>query len=775
MKSLSVLLSLFLSINAISQSLPDEMYFSPDGKILYTGGVPSTGLYDPSIIKSFYLTFPQSNYWTQLTNNYTTKVDLPAMLIVDGNILDSVGVRFKGMTSYMQSSGSEKKSFNLKTNAFIDGQDLMGYNITNLNNAFQDPSFLREVFYQSQIRNHIPAAKSCFVKLYINGENWGVYPNVQQLNKDFLKEWFMNNDGTNWRADRPTGGGGAPGWGDGTAALNFHSNDTADYKQYYTLKSSNQLQPWEDLVDVCQVLDTASVSTLENSVANVLDLDRTLWYLASEIIFSDDDSYIYKGKMDYYVYYDEVTGRMTPLEYDANSVMETNTVTWSPFYNATNANYPLLYKLLAVPSIRQRYLAHFRTLIEEALDSTTAIQKLDGFKSMIDTMVQNDPKKLYTYSQFTSDVDDLKDFIVNRRNYVKSNSEVNKIPPTISNVNYISSAGPWISPTANEDVIITSDASSTYGIDHLNMYYATGIYGNFTKVLMYDDGAHGDGTSGDGIFGATLPGQSSGQWVRFYVEAVAANTEKTVSYSPKGAEHNVYVFQVTPSIASNINVTINEVMASNTITVADSLGEYDDWIEIYNLSTTSQDISGYYLTDNSLNLIKFEFPAGTIIAPNDYLIVWADEDGSQGDLHANFKLSGSGEHLLLLNNNLEIVDEITFGTQTTDIAFARVPNGTGSFINQSPTFDASNNLNTSIDDISSSNNGISVYPNPASDKLKIYLSSKTGDKVLIYNSVGEIVYQNDTQSDLDLNISDWANGFYIIRSGDKAKKILVQR
>lgn len=764
-------LLMLYSLNCFSQSLPDEMYFSTDGRILYTGGQTASGFYDPSAVKSINLYFPLSNYWTQLQTAYNSKTDLPATFIYDNSVFfDSVGVRFRGMTSYMGTNNSEKKSFNISLNSFIDGQDIEGYNTFNLNNAYQDPSFLREVYYQSRIRKHIPSAKSNFVKLYINGANWGVYANVQQLNKDYLKEWFMNNNGTNWRADRPAGGGG--GWGDGTAALNYHSNDTADYQTYYTLKSSDVLNPWQDLVDVCLVLDTVSTTHMETVMNEYMDLDRTLWFLASEIAFSDDDGYAFKGKMDYYVYYDEATGRTTPLEYDGNSVMEVNFNSWSPFYNVNNVNYPLLNKLLAQPEIRQRYLAHLRTIMSEEFDSTSAIQSLTDFKNLIDTMVNNDPKKLYTYTQFNSEFDDLKDWIINRKNFINSNAEVNQVPPSISNVNYISNNGVWTSPLANDPVTVVARATSVSGLDAVYVYYATGIYGKFGKIEMFDDGTHNDSISGDGIYGAVLPGQSSGQWVRFYIEAVSSNTAHTVSYSPAGAEHNVYIYQVTPSIATNIPVTLNEVMASNTSTVADPAGEYDDWIELYNLTNQPLDISGYFLSDNSLNLTKWDFPSGTIIPANGYLIVWADEDGSQPGLHTNFKLSGSGgEHLMLLNPGLEIVADMSFGVQTTDMGYARVPNGTGSFVIQSPTFNANNDTNVDITELSS-DAGISVYPNPATDHIKIYLGKKS-ESMEVFNSYGQLLLKDVFKEKYEINISGWSNGMYFIRSGNSVKRFVV--
>jgi hypothetical protein len=768
----SLALALMFSVPFISsaQGLPDEMYFSPDGRTLFTGGRPSAGFYDQSLVRNISLNFSQSNYWTLLTNNYSSHTDLMATMTVDGVTYDSVGVRFKGQTSYSQVSG-QKKSFNITTDFLIPGQDIMGYNITNLNNCFQDPSFLREVFYQNQIRNHIPAAKSSFVKLYINGANWGLYPNVQQLNKDYLKEWFFNNDGSNWRADRPSGGMGG-GWGDGTAALNFLTTDTTTYQQYYMLKSSSKVHPWDDLVTTCQVLDTTPLTNLEATLSDYMDLDRTLWFLGSEILFSDDDSYVYKGKMDYYCYFDIVTNRMVPLEYDGNSSMESSFVNWSPFYHETNANYPLLNRLLAVPELRQRYLAHFRTLLNEEMDTTSAFQLLDNYKTQIDTMVFNDPKKIYTYSNFTTEVAALKTFIRNRRTYLLSNVEVNRVSPQISNVEYYTNHNIWTVPTATETVNVTATVSSANGVDHISLYYASGLAGKFLKTQMYDDGTHDDGIAGDGIYGGMIPAQSSGQWVRYYIEAVAADAAKTVSYSPAGAEHNIYVYQVVPSVAANINVTINEVMASNSVTALDSAGEYDDWIELYNLTGQPQDLSGYFLTDNNLNLTKYEIPAGTIIGPNDYLIIWADEDGSQAGLHANFKLSSGGEHILLLNPGLEIVDDLTFTTQQTDLGYARVPNGTGSFVIQAPTFGYNNNLGTAVDEVMD-NRSVTVYPNPANDKLRVVFSALNGSTLEIYNSIGDCVMTKEAQPVNTLDISHLTSGIYFVRYGNLAQKFMV--
>ncbi len=763
---------LLISLSSNSQSLPDEMHLSTDGRMLLLGDLPNTGLYDQSQIKSIYLTFPQSNYWSLMQSNYTSKTDIPATMVVDNVTYDSVGVRFKGQTSYSQSGSTQKKSFNITLDYAHPNQNLMGYQTLNLNNCFQDESFIREIFYTHQIKKHIPSVKSAYVKLYINGQNWGVYPNVQQLNKDFLKEWFMSNKGTNWRSDR-TAGAGAPGWGDGTGALNYLTADTTTYKTYYALKSYTKPNKWDDLVNTCNILKNTSLANLPTALPAVLDVDRTLWFLASEILFSDDDSYIYKGRMDYYAYWEIETGRMTPQEYDGNSVMDPSRQNWSPFYNETNANYPLMNRLFAVPEYRQRYLAHLRTLISELYDATTAPALIDSYKAQIDTMVQNDTKKIYTYTQFQSEITILKNFITSRRNYLNTNTEVAQQAPTISNVAYYTNSNAWTAPAANQASTVRASATSASGIYRMNMYYSNAIVGNFTKLQMFDDGTHDDGASGDGVYGAQIPGQAGGSWVRFYVEAAANNSAKSVKYDPVGAEHNVYVYIVAPLSSSDTSVVINEVMASNSSTAMDNAGEYDDWIELYNKSSAAKDISGYILTDNPTNLNKWSFPTGTIIPANGYLIAWADEDSTQGTDHSNFKLSASSEKLYLLDPSEALVDSLSWSTQTTDMGFARIPNGYGNFVSQSPTFNA-HNSGTGISELSEEVTFMAVYPNPASDKIKIAVDKNTEQKLVIMNAISQQVYSTSFTRSTEVNIANWPAGFYIIHCGNMNKKLIVQ-
>lgn len=546
-KSIHLTLNIFvLCFSAKSQSFPDEMHMSGDGRMLLIGDLPNTGLYDQAQVKNIYLTFSQPDYWQQLDDNYWAWMDaeIPATMVVDGITYSNVGVRFRGQSSFQNPLvlSSQKKPFGISLDFVYPNQDITGRKSLNLNNGFDDPSFMREIFYQHQLKKHIPVAKSAYVQLYINGESWGLYPNVQQLNKSFYKDWYLSAKGTSWRADRISGT--VTPYGDGTGGMNYLGADTSLYKSEYIIKFYDKQNPWDDLVNTCDVLSNTPLANLPSLLPSKLDIDRTLWFLASEILFSDDDSYIQKGRMDYCIYWEMETGRIAPQEYDGNTVMNPAFQSWSPFYHEDSVNYPLMNRLFAIPEYRQRYLAHLRTLISEDFNSVSSDAVIDTYAAQIDALVQNDTKKLYSYSVFQNEIPVLKNFITMRRNFLTSNSEVAEIAPVISNVAWYVGGTPWITPAINQGSTVRAGATCGAGIYQMNMYYSNALVGNFTKVQMLDDGLNDDGAAGDGIYGAAIPGQVWGSWGRFYVEAVANNSAKSVSYEPAGAEHNVYAYQI---------------------------------------------------------------------------------------------------------------------------------------------------------------------------------------------------------------------------------------
>jgi hypothetical protein len=465
-----------------------------------------------------------------------------------------------------------------------------------------------------------------------------------------------------------------------------------------------------------------------------------------------------------------VTRRIVPIEYDGNTAMSSASASWSPFYKETSTQFPIANKLFAVPALRQRYLAHVRTMLEEDLHTDTITQKVDFYYNMMDPFVLNDTKKLYTYAQFQASRATLKSYLNARKTFYYANAEVNRPYPTISNVVFAGGATDFSAPTATQNCKVKANIAFASGIQQVNLYYGTGFDGYFNKTQMFDDGLHQDGAANDGVFGGSIPAFARGTYIRFYVEAVANDASKTVAYMPKGAEHDVYIYQVKMDVSSVTSVTVNEIMASNLFTAADPAGEFDDWIELHNKTASPVDVSGFFLSDDPANRDKWKFPVGTSIPANGYLIVWADENGSQQGLHANFKLSATGESVIFSDRDTNVIDEIVYYQQVTDKGFARRPNGTGAFVIQQSTFAVSNEWvgtgELTLDEVR-------LYPNPTSNGVTLELPANQTVSLQIVNLLGQPVYHATVSGKTFIDTNHWLSGTYIVKIGNLFKKLVI--
>lgn len=209
---------------------------------------------------------------------------------------------------------------------------------------------------------------------------------------------------------------------------------------------------------------------------------------------------------------------------------------------------------------------------------------------------------------------------------------------------------------------------------------------------------------------------------------------------------------------------INELLASNATGITDPNGEFDDWIEIYNPSAQAVDLAGWYITDNLGQLTKYQFPlAGTeaIVPANGWLLIWADNQTAQGDLHTNFALSASGEAVVLVGpDGLSIVDQISFGAQLADVSYGRQTDGGTPWVEfTTPTPGASNNV-TAITELAGVGR-LRAWPVPAEGSA-LFL-----DRVVsatLFDMAGRSVQQVTRSNMVDIAVLN--PGMYVLRADD---------
>jgi hypothetical protein len=184
-------------------------------------------------------------------------------------------------------------------------------------------------------------------------------------------------------------------------------------------------------------------------------------------------------------------------------------------------------------------------------------------------------------------------------------------------------------------------------------------------------------------------GGSSGSTVLDFLSWRSLPADRSLGLVPDGLARNVQInFYPTPGAPNDpsfpdFRVTVNEIMAQNSLTLADPAdGHYEDWFELHNGGTNTVDLAGFYLTDRLTNSVTamFRIPSGYPIPAGGFLRVWADNETGQNratnaDLHVNFALAREGEAVGLFDPKGTMVDGISFGIQTNDVSLGRFPDG----------------------------------------------------------------------------------------------------
>jgi hypothetical protein len=752
----------------------------------FPGSGKGQDLYDLKTIQKIEIQFAQSNwdYMLDTAKRGSEGYLLAPSVTINGERFDSVGVKYKGNSSY--NAQRAKNPFHIKLDYKIKNQGYHGYEDIKLSNGFQDPSMIREALAYHILKNYMDCSQSNFAQVYINGAYHGLYTNNEDINKEFLGSRYSASDGIfikcNPEAAGVGGGPGGPGGGNsGKSNLRYISSDSSGYLTRYEMKSD---YGWKDLVSLCNV-----VTNTPATLADVMDVDKAIWMLAFNNLTVNLDSYSGNFVQNYYLYKDR-TGQYNPIIWDLNmcfaSFTQTGTTSLSnntqkqqlsTTLHSADADWPLIKAVLGNPMYRKMYFAHMRTINDEIFATGLYKTMAADMQSTIDAAVEADPNKLYTYAQFrngmTQDVSGgmgggviaIGNLMDARSNYLKTTDDFKYTQPSISEVAPGSAA-----PVKGESVSIearVSDASSVY------LGYRYGPTNKFLRIPMYDDGAHNDGAAGDNLYAADI--LMNADQVQYYIYAENANAGK---FSPERAEYVFHTLDAKVVVNANPgDIIINEFLASNDNGVTDDEGDREDWIELYNTTSQPISLSGIYLTDKFDNPTKWAFPDGASIAAHSYIIVWADEDSTGIDYHASFKLSAAGEALMLGYGNGVVLDSITFGAQVTDVSMSRCPDVSGSFISTATPTPGSANVceaSTGVEDFSRPVQ-ILVYPNPAINYVNIVVPGAVGtQQLVVYTISGDIIFQTSMENSTAINTELWPAGTYFVTCGTFSGKIVKQ-
>jgi hypothetical protein len=755
----------------LSNSTFRSLFVSLSFALLFQNSI-GQNFYDQTVIQKIEITFLQTNWDYQLdTAKAGADGSIQASQVkVNGVVFPNVSVKYKGNSSYNPSS--QKNPLHIELDTYQE-QSYAGIKDIKLGNNYQDPSFIREVLGYDILKNYMDCPRSNFAKVYINGAYYGVYSNTESIGKKFYSDHLYSSSHTAFKCN--------PEVIPGTATkcnLKYKGSDSSAYLNYYELKSTTG---WNELVKLCDTV-TNFTSALDRNI----DMDRFIWMLAYNTSLLNLDSYNGAFCQNYYLYKDE-NKRFSPVIWDLNmcfagfpfvgsgttsigslNISQLQTLVMN--MHATDQHWPMINAVQANPTYKRMYAAHVKTIMNEMIAAGTFSTKATQFQALIDTSVLSDQAKVYTYTDFqngmTSNVSvgsysvpGIGTLMTARNNYLQTQPEFTLTAPAVSVAlpnNFALHSNCYVTATI-------SNASTSW------LAYRFNARDQFTKVQMFDDGAHGDGATGDTNFGGAFV--LAGNHVEYYI--YSENPDAGI-FSPARAEHEFYQYNLYPAPSAG-EVMVNEFLADNKSDVKNEFHANVDWIEIFNNTNSTYNLDNCFLSNDDNNRAKFSFPAGTIIGPKSFLIVWADDMVLPGNqLHAPFTLNKDGDQIYFGNGSDAVLDQISFGAQSNDVSLGRCPDGTGAFALQNYPSYAQYNCTVGMQENNELKNVLIAFPIPADRELKVLCSEKEIAELGLYNILGTKILTTKVAGETSIDISAIPSGIYFLQYKNNSKKLIIQ-
>lgn len=310
-----------------------------------------------------------------------------ADVTVDGFPLAPVGVRKKGFGSM----DDERPALKLKFHHFDQDLELGGMKRMTLNNAEQDPSKVGQcISYGIYAAAGVPAPRCSYVHVYVNGQDLGLYVNVEPIKKPFLAQHFESDEG------------------------NLYEGHESDFRPTLTGtfdKKTNESDP--SRLDLGAVVTAAAVpdDDLIPALDAVVDLDRFYAYWAVEVLINNDDGYP-QNKNNFWIYGDQ-DGRFTFIPWGVDG-----TLFWGSdggTLASVKANARLARRLYLHPEGRAAYEDRLRELLATVWDEDALVTEFDRQAALVAPHIDPDEEELVEFAQGIK-----RDFLLTQRARVEA-------------------------------------------------------------------------------------------------------------------------------------------------------------------------------------------------------------------------------------------------------------------------------------------------------------------------------------------------------------------
>jgi len=361
-----------------------------------TCAAPGDRVFDELQIHEIRFEFDQVDWYQDLEQSWEDKEYIHAAVLVNGLSYDSVGVRFKGLTSYRRYP-TDKKPFRIKFDKFKD-HDWDGLRKVSLNNGWSDPTLIKEKLHLDFLRRHrSDGPRGNFARVYVNDTYWGFYSLVEHVDKIFLEDRIGNNGGNLYKADS-------------AARLRWEGPEQQRYYDNYVLKTNEDENDWSDLVNLVDKLFSVPQPELRDSLETIFNSSSHILAWSVNNVTHNWDSYLSNGR-NYYLYSNSSTGLFDWISSDVSLTL--GGFGRGPHLSLyeTPSIHPLHVRMLQEPKYRSEYVTNVGRLVRHDFQSALWDPRIDELAAFIREDYLADPRRQYNDGEFTQGILDLKDWI----------------------------------------------------------------------------------------------------------------------------------------------------------------------------------------------------------------------------------------------------------------------------------------------------------------------------------------------------------------------------
>lgn len=316
-------------------------------------------LFNPGTLHEIRL-FINSRDLAELRERYTENIHFPADLVWGNIRVRNVAVRSRG-------SGSRnpvKLGLLVDFEHYTTGQTFLGLKSLVLDNAWQDPSFIREQTAMALFnRMGLPAPRESFCQLFINNVPQGLYVIVENIDSSFVNRVFGGNTGYlfefHWQSSAYWEG-------------SYLGDELAAYQPFFeprTHELESETTLYSPIRDLFREINGPTDAVWQGRVSQYIDLDQYIRFLATEVFLAEYDGWSGNWGMNNFYLYRPATGtqhQVLPWDRDLAMVGQIDS---SIFLHLDKSVLPI--QLLTFSDLKSQYL--------EMLKKTALLASEDGW------------------------------------------------------------------------------------------------------------------------------------------------------------------------------------------------------------------------------------------------------------------------------------------------------------------------------------------------------------------------------------------------------------